>query len=70
MLNTEASSEGVLQEKETPTQVFAYEFCKIFKNIYFVEHLRKDAPNTTTFQKLISRIYLSEIKDFCLYTFY
>ena len=26
--------------KETPTQVFSCEFCEIFKNIFFMEHLR------------------------------
>ena len=26
--------------KETPTQVFSYEICKIFKNTFFTEHLR------------------------------
>ena len=27
-----------LYQKVTPTQVFSYEFCKIFKNTYFVKH--------------------------------
>ena len=27
-------------EKETSKQVFSSEFCKIFKNIFFTEHLR------------------------------
>ena len=26
--------------KETPTQVFSCEYCEIFKNTYFEEHLR------------------------------
>ena len=30
-------------EKETPTQVFFCEYCKIFKNIHFEEHMRMDA---------------------------
>ena len=29
--------------KETPVQVFSSEFCEIFKNIYFEEHLRMTA---------------------------
>ena len=29
--------------KETSTQVFSREFCKIFKNIYFKEHLQTTA---------------------------
>ena len=28
-----------LYEKEAPTQVFSCEYCKIFKNYYFEEHL-------------------------------
>ena len=27
-------------KKKTPTQVFSYEFCRIFQNIFFTEHLR------------------------------
>ena len=26
--------------KETPTQVFSCEYCKIFKNTFFAEHFR------------------------------
>ena len=29
----------ILDQKDTPTQVFSCEFCKIFQNIFFVEHL-------------------------------
>ena len=29
----------VAGQKETPTQVFSYEYCKIFTNTYFEEHL-------------------------------
>ena len=29
----------ILIKKETPTQVFSCEYCKIFKNSFFVEHL-------------------------------
>ena len=25
--------------KDTPTQVFSYEYCEVFKNTYFEEHL-------------------------------
>ena len=25
-------------KKKTPAQVFSYEFCKIFKNNFFIEH--------------------------------
>ena len=27
-------------KKEAPTQVFSFEFCEIFKNTFFTEHLR------------------------------
>ena len=27
-------------KKETPAQVSSYEFCKIIKNTFFIEHLR------------------------------
>ena len=30
-------------KKETPTQVFSYEFSEIFKNIFFTKHLRATA---------------------------
>ena len=33
-------------EKETPTQVFSCEYCKVFKNNYFEEHLRAIASVT------------------------
>ena len=29
----------ILTKKETPTQVFSCEYCKIFKNGFFMEHL-------------------------------
>ena len=29
-----------LYQKETPTEVFSCEFCEIFKNTFFREHLR------------------------------
>ena len=32
-----------LFNKETPTWMFFYEYCKIFKNAYFGEHLGTDA---------------------------
>ena len=31
---------SVFIKKETLAQVFSSEFCKIFKNIFFTEHLR------------------------------
>ena len=33
----------VLLKKETLTQVFSFEFCKIFKSTFFTEHLRTTA---------------------------
>ena len=34
-------------KKETPTQVFFCEYCEIFKNNFFTEHLRE-----TTFENI------------------
>ena len=31
---------GSLLKKETPAQVFSYEFCEVFKKTFFIEHLR------------------------------
>ena len=31
-------------KKRLKTQVFSYEYCEIFKNNYFEEHLRTAAP--------------------------
>ena len=32
-------------KKETPTQVFSSEYCKILKNTYFQKHLRTAASS-------------------------
>ena len=34
-----------LHLKETPTEVFSSEYCEIFKNTYFEEHLLTAAPD-------------------------
>ena len=36
----------VFRSKETPPQVFSYEFCEVYENTYFMEHLR-----ATTFSR-------------------
>ena len=36
-------SGGVFLQELTPAQVFSYEFCEIFWNIYFEEHLLTSA---------------------------
>ena len=33
--------------KDTPTQLFSYEYCEIFKNIYFEEHLQMAASTVS-----------------------
>ena len=48
LLFPEAANRGVqrpatLLKKETLAQVFSYEFCKVFKNTIFTEHLRTTA---------------------------
>ena len=35
-------------KKETLTKVFSCEFCKTFKNTFFIEHLRTAASETVT----------------------
>ena len=35
-------------KKETPTQVFSYEFCKSFMNTYVAGHLRMAASDLTS----------------------
>ena len=45
-------------QKETPTQLFSYEHCKIFKNTYFEEHLKTPAHEyrfTYHFRVLLQR---------------
>ena len=34
-------------KKETPAQLFLCEFCKIFKNLFFADHLRTTASRET-----------------------
>ena len=38
-LKTSQNSQVIFIKIETPTQVFYYEFCKTFQNIFFIEHL-------------------------------
>ena len=38
---------------KTPTQVFSFEFCEIFKNPFFVEHLRATASTSLKRNQLI-----------------
>ena len=61
------SSKDVLQlevchfiKKETLAQVFVYEFCEIFKNIYFVEHLQTTPPASFPFS---SNIVFSQLRS-------
>ena len=42
-------------EKEILAQIFSSEFCKIFKNTYFVEHLR---AMLLRFEEVLIRIYI------------
>ena len=43
--------------KETPTQVFSCEYCKIFKNSFFIEHL---------WWLLLKRSYSASPQEFCI----
>ena len=51
--------------KETPTQVFSYEFCKSFKNTYFVGHLRMAASDLTSFAR--KDVGMNQRIDLCVY---
>ena len=42
-----------LLKKETPTKLFSGEFSELFKNTYFVEHLRTAAPGRLQKQMLV-----------------
>ena len=49
---------ATLFKKETPTQIFSYEYCEIFKSTYFDEHLRTAASKE---YKILSNKYLLSI---------
>ena len=64
--NSQYSQENTcvrVPEKETPTQVFSCEYCKIFKNTYFEEHLRTAASGFTGFRDFPSNIYLFKFNN-------
>ena len=46
-------------KKETLAQAFSYEFCKIFKNTFFIEHLRTTAYNYYYYISVIFQLRLS-----------
>ena len=48
--------------KETPTQVFSCEYCKIFKNIYFEEHLPRAASVSALDGVCLNHFYQPFIK--------
>ena len=55
-MNTEAATGGLFFNKvaglkETLAQLFSYEFCEIFKNILFAEHLRTTASRIIQFYR-------------------
>ena len=52
LMNTEAATGGLFFNKvaglkETLAQLFSYEFCEIFKNSFFIEHLQNIASMNT-----------------------
>ena len=53
----ENTSVAVSSLKETPTQVFSYEFCEIFKNTFAKEHLQATSSKITAL--LENRITIS-----------
>ena len=46
-------------QKQTLTQVFSCDFCEIFKNTFFIEHLRATASELGFIQKLnkLNRVF-------------
>ena len=48
-------------KKETPTQVFSCEYCKIFKNSYFKEHLQTAASEHTEKEQRRNKFYRSKL---------
>ena len=43
-------------EKETPVHVFSCDFCEIFKNVFFIEHLRANASGLITASTLLEYV--------------
>ena len=54
----------VILKRETPTQVLSCEFCEIFKNAFFAEHLWTTASEKTAsiFSCLIQRCIRDTVK--------
>ena len=57
--------------KETLMQVFSFEFCKTFKNNYFVEHVRLDASDlsSSVFGKFLTRDIFCKIQVVAMHSF-
>ena len=56
---------------ETPAHVFSCEYCKIFKNTYFEEHLRTTASVTKALiVSLLSFVLIQTYKTFSLFNFH
>ena len=45
LFNMQSFTSNFIKKKKTPTQIFSYAFCKIFKNTIFMEPLRANATN-------------------------
>ena len=50
----------VAGQAKTPAQVFSYEFCDIFKNTYFIEHLRTAASGILNFIRFCFTSFIYE----------
>ena len=59
-----------LYQKETPTEVFSCEYCEIFKNTYFEEHLQTAASVFLIIKLVISIGHLFLIKNITWDRFY
>ena len=48
---------ATLLKKEIMAQMFSCEFCEIFKNTFFTEHLRRSASDFHTKDSIVKEIY-------------
>ena len=60
-----------LSQKEAPTQLFFCEYCEIFKNAFFEEHLQKTASFCFTSKYYnVAKFGLDETSIKCSYIIY
>ena len=55
-----------LLKKETLTQVFSCEYCEIYKNTYFEEHLQKGASEEENSYQVLLALFLFFLHNSCI----